>query len=163
MATRKTNRGAIIDMDALVAQAKPQEKAVGNMGVNAQGDKLGPGGSVMQKSEDRVRDHYKNNPRSSNSRQSLKGAMPDTLSTKVDKTSEPKTAKTARENVRVTQQQVAQREQEIKQELAAQVDTIPDEPEEFDAPIEPLGYKEVELPNGDIEMVPYYKEDDEDE
>ena len=25
---------------------------------------------------------------------------------------------------------------------------------------QPLGYREVELPNGDIEMVPYYTEDD---
>jgi len=25
---------------------------------------------------------------------------------------------------------------------------------------EPLGYKEVEQPNGDIEMVPYYNEED---
>jgi len=36
------------------------------------------------------------------------------------------------------------------------------EPDEFGAPddLEPLGYKEVELPNGDIQMVPYYNEDD---
>jgi len=26
--------------------------------------------------------------------------------------------------------------------------------------LEPLGFKEVELPNGDIDMVPYYKEED---
>ena len=37
----------------------------------------------------------------------------------------------------------------------------PSEPEEFDAPQEPVGYKEVTLPNGDIEMVPIYKKDDE--
>jgi hypothetical protein len=35
------------------------------------------------------------------------------------------------------------------------------EPEEFDAPAEPVGYREVELPNGDIEMVPVYKSEDE--
>ena len=160
MATRRTNRGQIIDMDAIIASAKPTSSAVGNMGVNAKGDKLGPGGRIVQKSEDRVRDHYKNNPRSSNPRQSLKGAMPDAPQTKVDKTTEPKTAKTARENVRVTEEQVIQKREELKQEIQPD---LPAEPEEFDAPddLEPLGYREVELPNGDIEMVPYYKETDE--
>ena len=158
MATRRTNRGQIIDMDAIIASAKPTSSAVGNMGVNAKGDKLGAGGRIVQKSEDRVRDHYKNNPRSSNPRQSLKGAMPDSAQTKVDRTTEPKTAKTARENVRVTEEQVIQKREELKQEIQPD---LPAEPEEFDAPdnLEPLGYREVELPNGDIEMVPYYKDD----
>jgi hypothetical protein len=34
------------------------------------------------------------------------------------------------------------------------------QPDEFNAPQEPLGYREVQLPNGDIEMVPYYREED---
>ena len=86
--------------------------------------------------------------------------MPDAPQTKVDKTTEPKTAKTARENVRVTEEQVIQKREELKQEIQPD---LPAEPEEFDAPddLEPLGYREVELPNGDIEMVPYYKETDE--
>ena len=29
--------------------------------------------------------------------------------------------------------------------------------------VEPIGFKEVELPNGDIDMVPYYTEDEADE
>ena len=43
----------------------------------------------------------------------------------------------------------------------------PDPEPEPEAPLgesfdedEPLGYKEVELPNGDIEMVPYYTQED---
>jgi hypothetical protein len=145
-------------MDAIIASAKPTSSAVGNMGVNAKGDKLGPGGRIVQKSEDRVRDHYKNSPRSSNDKQSLKGSMPDAPKTKVDRVSEPKTAKTARENTRVTQEQVSQKREQLKQEIQPD---LPTEPAEFDAPddLEPLGYREVELPNGDIEMVPYYKDD----
>ena len=41
MVTRKTNRGAPIDFDALMAQQSPSDPALGNMGVNAKGDKLG--------------------------------------------------------------------------------------------------------------------------
>ena len=43
----------------------------------------------------------------------------------------------------------------------------PDPEPEPEAPLgesfdeeKPLGYKEVELPNGDIDMVPYYTEED---
>lgn len=155
MATRRTNRGQLIDLDALMASAKPNSSAVGNMGVNAKGDKLGPGGVIQQKSEDRVREHYRNNPKSS-STQSLKGTVPE-MSGTVRKTDAPKTATTAKENVRVTPEQIEAKRKQMQQEL--QPDLI-QEPDEFSAPIEPLGYKEVELPNGDIEMVPYYREED---
>ena len=48
----------------------------------------------------------------------------------------------------------AKKEQNVKQ-------PEPEAPlgESFDEQ-EPLGYKEVELPNGDIEMVPYYTKED---
>jgi len=84
----------------------------------------------------------------------------------------PKTSKTQKENVRkssVTPEQVSKRMQEMEDELVAPIEPeiapIPpvEEPEEFDAPKEPVGYKEVELPNGDIEMVPIYKDDNEDD
>ena len=47
--------------------------------------------------------------------------------------------------------------------VAGQAEPLPEEPAEFDPPesIEPVGYKEVELPNGDIEMVPVYKQEEE--
>jgi len=117
------------------------------MRVNAQGDVLGRGGEIVQKNEERVRAYYKNNPRSSTSA-SLKGEtptqklQPDTVTSAV-----PKTASTAKENIRT-----------------AKPTPTPDpvvEPDEFDAPNEPIGYREVELPNGDIEMVPIYKSGDE--
>jgi len=116
------------------------------MRVNAQGDVLGKGGEVVQKNEERVRAYYKNNPRSSTSGVSLKGETPSQkLQPDAPVQDAPKTAATAKENVRTAK--------------PAPKPVV--EPDEFDAPVEPVGYREVELPNGDIEMVPVYKSDDE--
>ena len=141
MTIKRSNRGIPIDFDALMAKAGSDLTAVGNMRVNAQGDVLGPNGTVVQKNEDRVRAYYKNNPRSSTASASLKGEMPaQKLQPDTPAPAEVKTAKTAKENVRTAPPVV--------------------EPEEFDAPVEPIGYKEVTQPNGDIEMVPVYKKDE---
>lgn len=142
MTIKKSNRGIPIDFDALMAKAS-ESTAVGNMKVNAQGDLLGRGGQVVQRNEERVRAYYKNNPRSSTSA-SLKGETPaQKLQPDASTVAAPKTAATAKENVRTAK--------------PAPIT----EPDEFDAPQEPVGYKEVTLPNGDIEMVPVYKKDDE--
>lgn len=144
MVTRRTHRGNAVDMDALINKAPANKPAVGNMGVNAKGDRLGSRGEIIQKNEDRVREQYRTSERKV-TRQSLK--TPDTTPQEETETiEEPKTAKTAKENVRT------------KTKKAPKADVA--EPEEFDAPAEPLGYKEVEMPSGDIEMVPYYKEED---
>lgn len=151
MTLRRSNRGTPIDMDSLIAASNVTSPAVGNMSVNAKGDKLGARGEVVQKNEDRVRAYYRDNPRSSNSRVSLKGDAPTSkLAPDTDAkppVGAPKTAKTAAENVRTAKPAPAP-------EPVA-------EPDEFTAPQEPIGYKEVELPNGDIEMVPVYKSEDE--
>lgn len=142
MTIKRSNRGVQIDFDALISSAQ-SSTAVGNMKVNAAGDVLGKGGEIVQKNEERVRAYYKNNPRSSTSQATLKGnaptqkLQPDTVAPEV------KTAATAKENVRTAK--------------PAPVN----EPAEFEAPDEPIGYKEVTLPSGDIEMVPIYKKDDE--
>lgn len=140
MTTYRSNKGIPIDFDSLVASSSKHSTALGNMRVNAQGDVLGPNGAVVQKNEDRVRAYYKNNPRSSTSTASLKGEAPtQKLQPDAPSPVEVKTAKTTKENVR----------------------TAPPvtEPDEFDAPAEPISYREVELPNGDIEMVPVYKDE----
>jgi hypothetical protein len=140
MTIKRSNRGISVDLDALMAKAG-DSTAVGNMKVNANGDKLGRGGEIVQTNEDRVRAYYKNNPRSSTSA-SLKGNVP-TAKLQPDAAAEVKTTATAKENIRT---------QKAKPVV---------EPDEFDAPQEPVGYKEVTLPNGDIEMVPIYKSEDE--
>jgi len=151
MATFRSNNGKPIDMGALMRAAESSTPAVGNMRVNANGDVLGKNGEIIKKNEERVRDYYKNNPRSSTSQASLKGPKPSSLTpdeAPVPKDMEPDTAKTGKENKRTAKKKA----KPVPEPVA--------EPDEFDAPMEPIGYKEVELPNGDIDMVPVYKEED---
>lgn len=144
MSQRKTNRGQIIDFDALLAQ-QGDKPAVGNMGTDGKGNVLGPGGQVVQSNEQRVRKYLKDNPTVSNDAVSLKTNEPIHQDVTAPDIVETKTAATAKENVRTQ----------------VQPDPEPEAPlgEDFDEQ-EPLGYKEVELPNGDIEMVPYYTQED---
>ena len=60
MVQKRTNRGNMIDMDALMLKNE-EEIALGNMKVNARGDKLGPGGKIVRKREDVLRDYYEDN------------------------------------------------------------------------------------------------------
>tara|TARA_B100000929_G_C15493599_1_gene415265 strand:- start:790 stop:1200 length:411 start_codon:yes stop_codon:yes gene_type:complete len=71
MANRKTYRGKLIDMDALQRQNE-QSTAMGNMGVNAKGDKLGKGGKVVEPANSRSRTHYNTKRTTVNNRGSLK-------------------------------------------------------------------------------------------
>jgi hypothetical protein len=146
MVQRKTNKGQIIDMDALLAQ-QGQRPAIGNAGTDAHGNVLGPGGKIETPAEERVRAYYEDNPMSSTAQQSIKGDHPQADFTSDDNLQEVKTAKTAKENVRTSK---------VKPDTDTQV-------EEPNVKPEPIGFKEVELPNGDIDMVPYYTEDEADE
>jgi hypothetical protein len=74
MVQRRTNRGQSIDMDQLAIQNET-EIALGNMKVNARGDKLGPGGKIVQKREDATREYYKNNPKAVVKSVSIKDAV----------------------------------------------------------------------------------------
>ena len=76
MVQRRTNKGVIIDMEALLAQ-NSDEPAMGNMKVNAKGDVLGKNGEIIQTAEDRARAYYTENPKSSTAKSTLKGAQPD--------------------------------------------------------------------------------------
>lgn len=149
MSQRKTNRGQVIDFEALQAQ-QGNRPAVGNMNTDARGNVLGPGGVVVETNEQRVRKYLKDNPVVSNDQASLKGNN-HPIDSSDPGIIETKTAKTAAENVRT--------------KVQPDPEPVPEEPDEFGEPedvppLEPLGYKEVELPNGDIEMVPYYNEED---
>jgi len=146
MVQRRTNKGQVIDFESLMAQQK-ETPAMGNMKVDGDGNLLGPNGDIIEKRENRVRAYYQDNPMSSTNQTSLKGEKQE-VSGSVDKTStvEVKTAQTIKENKRTEK---------------LQPDPEPEAPqgESFDEEV-PLGYKEVELPNGDIEVVPYYTEED---
>jgi hypothetical protein len=61
MAERKVYRsmqGKQVDMETLAARNETMP-AVGNVRMNARGDELGPGGTVVRKREDIVNDIYK--------------------------------------------------------------------------------------------------------
>ena len=75
MVQRKTNRGQIIDMEALIA-AQGDRPAMGNAGTDAHGNVLGPDGKIETPAEERVRAYYQDNPMSSTGQQSLKGNQP---------------------------------------------------------------------------------------
>jgi len=144
MVQRRTNKGVVIDMEALLAQ-NSDEPAMGNMRVNAKGDVIGKNGEIFQTAEDRARAYYTENPKSSTAKSTLKGAQPDQpAQTESEMEPEVKTAEAEKT--------------EANQSVIDQVDpaSVPEEKKDR----EPVGYKEVELPNGDIEMVPIYDDED---
>lgn len=51
-------RGKVVDMD-LLRKRNELTPAVGNARVNARGDELGPGGQIIRKADEKVREHYK--------------------------------------------------------------------------------------------------------
>ena len=180
---RRTAKGKIINIDDVIASA-PHTTSVGNMKVNAQGDKLGPNGEIQETREKRTRSYYKEHPQSSNRKVSLKGEMQEAFSQGHSDFNDmsPKTSKTQQENVRTS----AHTTEDKKTDSVSPSTPIP-EPEEFnqvempentnsnttpplnengDYTIDPDGYEEIELENGDIVVKPYWlsdsQEDDQD-
>lgn len=58
--TYTTARGKTIDLDLLMKRNE-LTPAVGNARVNARGDELGPGGKIIRKREEVVKEYYKGN------------------------------------------------------------------------------------------------------
>ena len=56
-----TMQGKNVDMD-LLRQRNELTPAVGNARVNARGDELGPGGKIVKKREDVLKEYYQDNP-----------------------------------------------------------------------------------------------------
>ena len=76
MVQRRTNQGQMIDMDAL-ALKNEKEIALGNMKVNARGDKLGKGGKIVAERDQVARAYYENNPKAVVQSVSIKDAVDD--------------------------------------------------------------------------------------
>lgn len=74
MKTYKTYRGKLIDLEA-IRRKHADTVAVGNMGVNARGDKLGPGGEIISSVQEKSRMHYDTTVTSTET-VSIKGDMP---------------------------------------------------------------------------------------
>ena len=81
-------RGKMVDMDQL-EQRNELTPAVGNARVNARGDELGPGGKVIRKREDLMREYYETTNKVPDE------PMPETES-KVDEVPAQKVAKTTK-------------------------------------------------------------------
>ena len=75
MVQKRTSRGAIIDFDAMV-QAGKEERAIGNMPVNAKGD-IVEGSEIVKSNEERVREYYETTQTVSQDQVSLKGDQPE--------------------------------------------------------------------------------------
>ena len=81
-------RGKMVDMDQL-EQRNELTPAVGNARVNARGDELGPGGKVVRKREDLMREYYETTNKVPDE------PMPGTEA-KVDEAPAPKVVKTTK-------------------------------------------------------------------
>ena len=154
MVQKRTRNGQIIDFDALISKGE-KEPAIGNMKVNAKGDVV-DSGVVIKTNEERVREYYQDTESVSKDKVSLKGETPQVSGELSKSDPAPKTAKTQEEYIRTQEAQA-----EAQSKLQPDPQPEPEAPlgESFDED-EPLGFKEVELPNGDIEMVPYYTQEE---
>jgi len=58
----KSMRGEVIDMDKLMGRNE-LTPAVGNAGFNARGDKIGPGGKIIQTREEMMAQYHEASPK----------------------------------------------------------------------------------------------------
>ena len=74
MTGKKTNRGQTIDMAGLVLQNETAV-AVGNMNVNARGDKVNEKGEVVKTKTEQAQAYYQSNPKAAVKTVSIKDAV----------------------------------------------------------------------------------------
>ena len=105
-----TMQGKQIDMD-LLRKKNELTPAVGNARVNARGDELGPGGKIIRKREDIVKEYYKTQPVSEEP--PLAQPQPAETAQPVEKSAKPKTSrKTTKAQEKLENQAT---EQELKE------------------------------------------------
>ena len=171
MSKHITSKGKVIDMESVIAQ-QGDTVAIGNMRVNAKGDLLGPGGKVIQTADERAREFYKNSETNVDQNVSIKSSQPvsgDGDPVSAEGGPVPKTAQTGKTQAKaeskeklqpdpeptpeepIVQQKEIEPEQAVKKQIAQNKAQAQRK--------EPIGYKEVELPNGDFEMVPIFDDD----
>ena len=114
MAVKQTGRkqyrsmqGKSIDMD-LLRQRNELTPAVGNVRVNARGDELGPGGKIIKKREEVLRDYYEDNVEPTQFEASEKAPAVEEPTTEVTEVEAPK--------ARSTKAKVGQTKAEAKEE-----------------------------------------------
>ena len=166
MSKHLTSKGKVIDMESIIAQ-QGDAPAIGNMSVNGKGDLIGPGGKIIKTADQRARDHYKNVDGSESEQVSIKNAQPSFGEVNVepsDLSPEVKTQSTGKAESKIAPDPVVKEEPKdvaMQEEKSAQEVTeqqVAKSKAQAQSK-EPIGYKEVELPNGDIEMVPLFEDD----
>lgn len=169
MSKHITSKGKVIDMESVIAQ-QSDAVAIGNMRVNAKGDLLGPGGVVVKTADERARDFYKNSETNIDDNVSIKSGQP--VSSDIDSSvgtggPVPKTADTGKAESKIKPDPVPEPTPPVKQQNEIDPETLVKtqiaKNKAQAQSKEPIGYKEVELPNGDIEMVPIFDDDWEDD
>ena len=91
----KTMQGRMVDIEKLRG-ANEQVQAVGNMRVNARGDMLGQGGTILKPKETVMKEYY----------ETPKGRAQDTPRVKVPPQPQPKVVETKKITPKVTQPKV---------------------------------------------------------
>ena len=94
MTGKKTNRGQTIDMAGLVLQNETAV-AVGNMNVNARGDKVNEKGQVVKTKTEQAQAYYQSNPKAAVKTVSIKDAV-DVSASKTIEQPVPEKAKTTK-------------------------------------------------------------------
>ena len=112
--TRKqhvTMRGKVVDME-LLRKKNELTPAVGNARVNARGDELGPGGKIVRKREDIVKEYYESNPNAVKSEAAARPVAKEPIKEPVEETVKPATkARTTKKAAEPTAKEVKQFEE----------------------------------------------------
>ena len=171
MSKHLTSKGKVIDMESIIAQ-QGESPAILNMSVNGKGELIGPGGQVIKTADQRARDHYQNVDGTESENVSIKTAQPSFGGVDAepsDLSPEVKTQATAKAEAKITPDPVVKEEpvEEVKMQEEKDVEDLTKkqvaQSKAQAQSKEPIGYKEVELPNGDIEMMPMFEDDWEDD
>lgn len=89
----RTMQGKMVDMEKLISQHELMP-AIGNVKVNARGDELGPGGTIIKKREQVVAEYYEKYPTAPKEKiEPVKTKIQDPTLTTISTTSNSKRSK----------------------------------------------------------------------
>lgn len=121
-------RGKVVDVDQIVKKNE-LTPAVGNARVNARGDQLGPGGKIIKKREDLVKEHYEAAGKAvrDNSKAAGNNSTPEVQKETKDKNSSVKTtSKPAQKQVQKPAQKTTSQESTTKPATEKDQDWVED-------------------------------------
>lgn len=93
----KTMKGKTLDLTPIMAK-KQDTIAIGNANMNARGDILGPGGTIVKRREEVAQDYHNKNPKAVR-RVSLKDVQADQFPTPAEAMAQLKAAQAKQESV----------------------------------------------------------------